>query len=469
MARYGDEGAVGGSSVDVEGKLAERRLPHNLEAERSILGALLVDVGAAAPVFQILSEDDFYSPRHGKLYGVLRDLYDRYAAVDEVMALEELQRHGLSESVGGMELLDELVQRVPTTANAEYYARIVREKAILRLLVGTCSRIIQGVYESGYGAQEQLDRAEQELFLIGDRGLGRDFIPLSEVIDEQFQRIAKDPGDTETTILSGFTDLDQMTTGLHPGELVIVAGRPSMGKTSFSLNCVEAAALAGKTVAFFSLEVSKDQLVQNLLCSCARVDAHRIRQRSLSRDMWNKLVDAAAKLSQAHVYVDDTPGLSPLTLKAKARRLRDKHGLNLVVIDYLQLMESEGAESRQQEISAISRSLKAMAKELKIPVIAISQLSRGVENRESHKPRLSDLRESGAIEQDADLVLLLYREEYYEPKKEEAKGKAEVIVAKQRNGPTGSVELAFFGQHLRFENLARSYEDEPFPVTETYE
>lgn len=448
---------------DVEAKLAERKLPHSLDAEESVLGALLVDCTAASSVFQLLTADDFYSPRHSKVYSVLQTLYDRHSTLDEVMALNEMERLGIAESLGGMECLGSLIERVPTAANAEYYARIVHEKAILRSLVATCSEVIQGVYESEAPPQKQLDAAEQKVLDIGERGLGRDFVQISEVIDAHFEKIGKNQSQ-EGVVPSGFRDLDNMTTGFQPAEFIIVAGRPSMGKTSFCMNCVETAALAGKRVAIFSLEVSKDQLVQNLLCSFCRVDAHRVRQRSLSRDMWQKLVDGAARLSQTKIYIDDTPGLTPLSLKAKARRLNKREKLDLIVIDYLQLMEVVGGgENRQQEISAVSRSLKSLARELEVPVITVSQLSRSVENRESHKPRLSDLRESGAIEQDADLVILLYREEYYKPEKEEAKGKAELIIAKQRNGPTGSVELAFLSHFVRFENLAQPYEGDPFP------
>jgi replicative DNA helicase len=446
---------------NVEAKLAEKKLPHNLDAEQSVLGALLVDCAAAAGVFQLLTPDDFYSPRNSKLYAVFQSLYDRHSALDEVMAYAEMERLGLAESLGGMDSLGSLIEKVPVAANAEYYARIIHEKAILRSLVRACSEVVQAVYESEAPAREQLDSAEQKVLEIGERGLGRDFVQISEVIDAHFEKIGKNQA-LEGVVFSGFRDLDRLTTGFQPAELIIVAGRPSMGKTSFCMNCVECAALAGKRVAIFSLEVSKDQLVQNLLCSYCRVDAHRVRQRSLSGDMWDKLVNGAARLSQVKIYIDDTPGLTPLALKAKARRLHKRDPLDLIVIDYLQLMEVGGAENRQQEISAVSRGLKSLARELNVPLVAVSQLSRGVENRESHKPRLSDLRESGAIEQDADLVLLLYREEYYKPEKDEAKGKAEVIIAKQRNGPTDSVELAFLSHFVRFENLAQPYENDPF-------
>jgi replicative DNA helicase len=437
------------------GERGERRLPQNLEAERCVLGALLLDCAASMTALQILVPRDFYSTRHLKIFEVIQALYDQLSAVDPFLVQEALTRKGIVEEVGGLEYLNELVESVPTVANAEYHARIVREKSILRNLIGTCTDLVQTSYESDEDAQAQLDRAEQRIFEIGQSGSSRDFIEISEVIHEQFQ---KHEHQQESGLMTGFRDLDDMTNGLHPSEYIIVAGRPSMGKTSFAMNIVQAAAKAAKTVAIFSLEVSKEQLGINLLCSFARVDALRYRKHQISSEQWQDMVAAADQLSQLKIFVDDTPGLSPLALKAKARRLHIRHPLDLLVVDYLQLMETPNSESRQQEVSLISRSLKSLARELEVPVIAISQLSRGVESREQHKPRLSDLRESGAIEQDADLVLLLYREEYYSPEKEEAKGKAEVIIAKQRNGPTGSVELTFMSQFMRFENLSR-YEE----------
>ena len=450
-----------GRTVGIERQLDDRQLPFNLDAEQSVLGAVLVDSEAAVVIFGLLSQDDFYSPKHARAFEVFRTLFDRHSTVDEVMALEELSRQGLSESVGGMDFLADLIARVPTAANAEYYARIVAEKAMLRSLVSGCTEIVQRVYESDSDAREQLDAAESRILEIGRGDNAHDFVDIGSVIDEQFDKFdQKDSADG--TVYSGFHDLDKETTGFHPSEFIIVAGRPSMGKTSFCMNLVENAAMAGKAIAIFSLEVSKDQLIQNLLCSFSRVNAHRLRQRSLSQTQWQDLIEGASRLRQTKIFVDDTPGMSPLGLKAKARRLHAREPLDLVVIDYLQLMEGSGnRESRQQEISGVSRSLKALARELSVPVITISQLSRGVESREDHKPRLSDLRESGAIEQDADLVLLLYREEYYKPEKDEAKGKAEAIIAKQRNGPTGSVQLAFVGQYMRFENLSRG-PDDPF-------
>ncbi len=450
------------STPDVLGK---RSLPHSLEAEQSVLGALLVDIEAAESALQLLAAEDFYSPRHSKIFELFAKLYDENSALDEVMALDAMERLGLSESLGGLEFLEELVQRLPSVANVEHYSRIIREKAILRSLVGTCSEVLQGVYDSETSARAQLDVAEQKILDIGNRESGQDFAPIETLVDECFERLDSDVT-ADGSVLSGFADLDRMTTGFRPADFVIIAGRPSMGKTSFAMNCVENAARAAKPVAIFSLEVAKDQLVQNLLCTFAQVDAHRVRQRSLSRNEWQDLLMGAQRLREMPIFIDDTPGLTPLSVKAKARRLHKRRPLGMIVIDYLQLMEGSGSnrESRQQEISVVSRSLKGLARELQVPVVALSQLSRGVENRESHRPRLSDLRESGAIEQDADVVLLLYREEYYKPEKEEAKGKAEVIIAKQRNGPTGAVRLVFRSNIMRFEDMASHYTDDDLPV-----
>lgn len=433
--------------------MSDKELPHGLEAEQSLLGAILVDCQAASGAFQLLTPDDFYSPRHARIFRAMLEVYDNHSTVDEILLQAELERRGEEEAAGGLDYLDELVDRLPTAANAEHYARVLRDKSILRGLVKACNEIVQGVYDSDAPARSQQDVAEQKIFEIGKHGVGRDFVRIKELIDQQFEYLDQ-RGDADRNVYSGFTDLDKLTTGFRPAEFIIVAGRPSMGKTSFCMNVVENAALNGKRVAIFSLEVSRDQLVQNLLGTISRVDARRIRTRSLDEDQWDRLVHGASKLCETKVYVDDTPGLTSLALKAKARRLHGRDALDLVVVDYLQLMEGSGAESRQQEISEVSRNLKGLARELDVPVIAVSQLSRSVENRESHRPRLSDLRESGAIEQDADVVLLLYRDEYYNPNKEEAKGKAEVIVAKQRNGPTGSAHLVFMNSFMRFENLS---------------
>jgi len=444
--------------------MSDRKLPHNLEAEQRVLGALLVDLEAASGIFQLLTPDDFYSPKHARIYSAIQDLYDKNSTVDEVMLSEELESRGEFESTGGLEFLDELIDRLPAAANAEFYARIVREKSILRNLHKTCADIVQGVYDSDLPAQEQQDQAEQLITEVGKGRGGRDFVPIREIIDDQFERL-DDTDSADNSVYTGYVDLDTMTTGLHPAEMIVVAGRPSMGKTTFCMNVVANVAAAGKCVAIFSLEVSRDQLVQNLLCSFSKVDAHRLRKRSLTNQDWQDLTAGAAQLRQSSIHIDDSPGLTPLGLRSKMRRLHSRQPVDMIVIDYLQLMEGGGmgSESRQQEISSISRALKGVAREIDVPLIAISQLSRGVENRENHKPRLSDLRESGAIEQDADLVLLLYREEYYKPEKEEARGKAEVIIAKQRNGPTGSVHLQFTNTCMRFENISQqAYAEEGF-------
>jgi replicative DNA helicase len=438
-----------------EPTIGDRKLPQSLEAEQCVLGSILLDAAVAGSIVNLLAERDFYSPRHQRIFRAIQDLYDQLSTVDPVLVRDHLEQKGHAEETGGMEYLEDLMRSVASVANADYHARRVREKSILRHLISTCTQIIQNAYESDETASQQLDHAEQQVLEIGETGSTKDFVEIQEVIDKHFELLDERRGHL-VGLLTGFTDLDAMTTGLHPAEFIIVAGRPSMGKTSFCMNVIERVATQGKAVAIFSLEVGQDQLVQNLLCSFAQVNAQDFRKDTLSREQFSDLVDSAEKLRELKIFIDDTPGLTPLSLKAKARRLFKRQRFDMIVIDYLQLMETaDGIESRQQEVSKISRSLKALARELNVPVIAISQLSRLVENRESHRPRLSDLRESGAIEQDADVVLLLYREEYYYPERDEAKGKAEVIIAKQRNGPTGSVQLAFRSQVMRFENLAQ--------------
>ncbi|MBI4586521.1 MAG: replicative DNA helicase [Planctomycetes bacterium] len=439
--------------ADTESFLADRKLPQTIEAEQCVLGAVLLDPSIAPGILQLLTIHDFFSPRHQKIFTAVQTIYDQLSTVDPVLVRDELERLGLAAEVGGMEYLEEIMGVVSTVANAEFHARNVREKAILRHLIATCTEIIRNAYESEESPIVQLDAAEESILEIGSSGRTDDFVEIQKVIDAHFEQLELRKGHLEG-LSTGFKDLDAITTGLHPAEFIIVAGRPSMGKTSFAMNVVETVALAGKTVAIFSLEVNREQLVQNLLCSFARVDAQKFRKGDLNVEAWQAIVTSAHRLRELKIYIMDAPNHTPLALKSKARRLFDRRKFDLMVIDYLQLMEtSDNTESRQQEVAKISRSLKALARELNIPIIAISQLSRGVENRESHRPRLSDLRESGAIEQDADLVLLLYREEYYYPEKEEAKGMAEVMVAKQRNGPTGSAHLQFQSQYMRFQDL----------------
>ncbi len=428
--------------------------PHNTEAEVSFLGSAMLDQEVLGEAAQLLSPEDFYSTQHQILFRKLVGLYDAGQAVDLVIVKDALASEGLLEKVGGVENLVTIVESVPSSANGLHYAGIVREKATIRRLIQTATQIIQEAYTGTPDVDEMVDRAEQAVFEVAsdrEKGSATD---IGEILRETFDKIDRmhETGGRFEGLETGFYDLDNMTTGLQPSQLIIIAGRPSMGKTSFAL------ALAGnvavredQAVAIFSLETSRQQIAENMLCMRAGVDAHRLRKGEITEEEWPRLTDAADRLSASKIIIDDTPGLSPLTLKAKARRMKARDNLGLIVIDYLQLMDAPHAESRQQEISVISRSLKGIGRELSVPVIALSQLNRSVDAREDHRPRLSDLRESGAIEQDADVIMFLFREEYYEPT-EENRGMAEVIVAKQRNGPTGKVDLRFRGSCLRFEN-----------------
>ena len=442
---------------DGKGKVSEivfdRKLPQSHEAEQWVLGSLLLDPDIAPGIFQSLTASDFYSTRHQKIFEALQQTYDQLSTVDPVLVRDRLSEQGLGDDL--MDYLNDLMASVSTVANAEYHAKALRQKSVLRHLIAGCTQIVQAAYDSEDDADAQLDRAEQSILDIRNARDSGDFVRIESVVDEQFEKLSR-KGEL-VGIRTGFHDLDELTTGLHPSEMIVVAGRPSMGKTTFAMNIVQNVAAAGHAVAIFSLEVGKEQLVQNLLCSLSRVDAQRFRKKDFRGSDWEHLVDGAHQLRKLSIFVDDSSNLTPLSLKAKARRLHDRHQLGLIVIDYLQLMEFPGGrENRQQEVSSISRSLKATARDLRVPVLVVSQLSRGVENRESHRPRLSDLRESGAIEQDADVVLLLYREEYYKPDDEECRGKAEVIIAKQRNGPTDTVRLTFMNKFLRFEDSYRN-------------
>jgi replicative DNA helicase len=443
----------------------DRVPPNDTEAEIAVLGSMLLDPEAAGKVVSILRPDHFYRGPHAEVYAVLTELYDANRAIDVVLLREELQRRGVLEKVGGTGFLSRIVASVPTAANAEHYAKIVRDTGLRRTLIQTVNEIEGEAYEGSMVAAELIDFAERRLFELDRRAESGEAQHIKDVLNETFQRIDAMQGQSGriTGVPTGFYDLDDMTSGLQPGELVIVAGRPSMGKTTFCLNIAEHAAVAeSRTVAIFSLEMSKQTLVQNLLCSRARVDAHKLRRGFLADEDWGRISQAVGKLSEAPILIDDTPGLSPLLLRAKARRLRAQHDVALIVIDYLQLMEvpqmSKGDPNRQAEISYISRSLKGLARELSIPIVALSQLNRSVDSREDHRPRMSDLRESGAIEQDADVIAFLYRPEYYETdpdRKAELAGQAECIVGKQRNGPTGTVNLFFHAQFMRFESAAR--------------
>jgi replicative DNA helicase len=449
-------------------KLPAKVAPHNEEAEQCVLGALLVASDRIPEAAEVVQAEDFYDKRHRALYDCLLKLSDRNVPVDFVSLGESLKAQGLFQAVGGHEYLIELSGRVSSAAHLLHHLSIVSETAVLRRLIGGASSILEEAYQTrpdGESVRKLLDESEHKIFAIA-RGSVRDQAdPIKQVLTETFKRIdAQSHRSGLTGLETGFYELNEKLCGLNAGDLLIIAARPSMGKTALALNLIEHAALnrppfldRDPVVLLFSLEMGKQQIASRMLCSRARVDAHKLRTGRLPQEDYQELGNAAGELSQAQIYIDDSPNLSVMSLRGRARRLKAQHGLHLIVVDYLQLMTHPKAESRQMEISAISRSLKALARELEVPVIALAQLSRAVESREPPRPMLSDLRESGSIEQDADVVMLLYRPEYY-PKfaTDENKGKAEVIVAKHRNGPTGTVQLLFSPQHMRFENLALS-------------
>jgi len=446
--------------------LIEKVPPQNQEAENSVLGAMLLDKEAIAKAIETLSESAFYSEANRKIYKAIIRLYDENKAVDIVTLIEELKKHNVLDGVGGPAYVTELANGIPTAANIDHYTKIVREKYLLRTLINTATQIVSESFEPSTDVDDILDRAEKMIFEISSNKRGETRIAdIKDVVKDSIERIDRlyQRKENITGTPTGFHDLDVMTAGLQRSDLIVLAGRPSMGKSALAASIVEYAGVVEKVpCAIFSLEMSKEQLAQRMLCSIARVNAHKVRTGFFSQSDWPKLVTSAGKLSEAPIYIDDTPSISALELRAKARRLKAKHDIQILIVDYLQLMRGASSlENRQQEISEISRSLKALARELSIPIIAISQLSRAVEQRADHRPQLSDLRESGAIEQDADLVLLLLREEYYNPT-EENKGIAEVIIAKQRHGPVGTVKLAFLHEYTQFSNLARKEEEEGF-------
>jgi len=431
--------------------------PQSLEAEESVLGGILLDNTALDPVIEVLIPEDFYRESHRKIYRAMIELSEKGEPADIITLGEVLRAKNAISDVGGMTYLAELAERVPTAANILHYARIVKEKAILRGLIGTTTQIATRSYDAGEDVDHLLDEAEQSIFAISEGRIKPSFYKMSEVIMDTLKTVEMlhDRKQLVTGVATGFDDLDKLLAGLQPSDLIILAGRPAMGKTAFALNVAQQAALGeGKTgVAVFSLEMAKEQLVLRMLCSQARVDSSKVRGGFLSDQDFERLAIAAQHLGEAPIYIDDSAGLSVLEVRAKARRLKRDPTVNLglVIIDYLQLMRGN-AESREQEISQISRSLKNLAKELNLPVVALSQLNRQVEQRADRRPLLADLRESGAIEQDADVVGFVFREEAYQPDNEEVRGLAEIIVAKQRNGPIGTIRLTFRSEYTRFEN-----------------
>jgi replicative DNA helicase len=442
----------------------ERTLPHNLEAERSVLGAILLRNEAFNEAAEVIDADDFFRDAHRRIFNKMVVLSERGDAIDLITLKEELSRTSELDQVGGPAYMARLVDGVPRSTNVSHYARIIKEKSTLRQLIARAQQIAESAYVAELEADEILDEAERQIFEIADKKIREGFVPLSDLVRDSFATIEKLQAHKGmvTGVPTGFTEMDEMTSGLQPGDLVLVAARPSMGKTSFVLNIAQHVGTHHEqplTVGFFSLEMSKEQLFMRLLTSEARIDAHRLRTGFLSTDDYGKLVHAIGRLEQARIFIDDTASIGVLEMRAKARRLQAEHGLHLLIIDYIQLMQGRGRfDNRQQELSSISRSLKGLAKELRVPIIALSQLSRAPETRSDHRPQLSDLRESGALEQDADLVMFIFRPSVYEKDKTpETENLAEIIIAKQRNGPIGSVNLAFLNQYTRFENIAQGY------------
>ena len=438
-----------------ETPVSERSLPHNLEAEKAVLGAVLIDNEQFNRAAELIDSPDFYRHAHQQIFDKMVSLSDRDEVIDLVTLKEELNRAGNLNEVGGPAYIAALVDGVPKSTNVEYYAKIVKEKATLRSLIGSANKILTTAYQAEVEPEVQLDQAESEIFQIADGRLTEGFQSLKDLVPggiETLEKLENQQGGF-TGVPSGFTELDRLTSGFQPSDLVIIAARPAMGKTSLALNIAQhVGTKTEKTVGVFSLEMSKQALFLRMLTSEARIDAHKFRNGFLGSEEYKKMSEALNTLGEAKVFIDDSTSVSVLEMRAKARRLKSEHGLHLLIIDYLQLMQGRGRfENRNLELASISRSLKGLAKELEVPVVALSQLSRAPESRSEHRPQLSDLRESGALEQDADVVLFIYREDQYD-RKPENENTAEVIIGKQRNGPVGTVRLAFLKEITRFEN-----------------
>lgn len=451
--------------------MQDRVPPQNIEAEQSVLGAMLIEKEAIPKVMEILRNTDFYREAHRVIFNAMLELYNKNEAVDMITVTEILKRDNKLEDVGGIAYVTSLANAVPTAANVTYHASIIEEKSILRQLVSVSTQIASMGYEANDDVKNIIDSAESKILEISNRKKTADFTPINEIVLDSFKSIEALMGNKNglTGLPTGFEDLDNLTSGLHGSDFIILAARPSMGKTAFALNVVQNVAIraakkvggAPKTVAFFSLEMSKEQLVQRMLCAEANIDSQRLRIGELRDEDWAMLINTADTLSSANIYIDDTAGITAMDMRSRARRLKAEHGLDLIVVDYLQLMQGSGKKNnngdRQQEVSEISRSLKALARELDVPVIALSQLSRSVEARQVKRPMLSDLRESGSLEQDADIVAFLYREDYYNPETEN-KNITELIIAKHRNGPVDTVNLFFHKQYTKFVGLSKRKE-----------
>jgi len=440
----------------------DRLPPQSIEAEQAVLGAIILEGESITKAIDVLSPEDFYKEPHRKIYTAMLELFDKNEPIDLITLSEHLKDKGVLEEAGGISYLSQLATVVPTSANIRYHAKVVREKALLRAIIRSCTEIVSKVYEMPEDAEEMVDYAERLIFEISEKRTNANFYQMKDVVKNTFKMIETmyDKKAVITGVPSGFKDLDELTSGFQPGDLIIIGGRPGMGKTAFSLNIAQHVGIEmGEPVAFFSLEMSKEQVAMRLLSSLAMVNSVALRKGFITKKDWEKLTDAAVRLSEAPIYIDDSSQISVLEIRAKARRLKMEKGrLSLIIIDYLQLMRGRTSyDIREQEIAEISRSLKAMAKELKVPVIALSQLNRSVEKTSDRKPTLANLRESGAIEQDADVIIFLYRDEVYNKKNPANKGKAEVIVAKQRNGPTDTVYLTFLSDYTRFLDYTDRY------------
>src|SRR6056297_140251 len=436
-----------------------RSLPQSVDVEQSLLGAMILDIEAVTTASELLKKDDFYKEGHKILFEVIIDMYRNNETIDTLLLKSKLETLGLLQEVGGLDYIAKLTDAGILTTNAEHYSKVIEEKSVLRRLIRTSSEIITKGYNSE-NADALLEKAEQDIFDISQKKNREGFVPINEILEKTYDQIEAlaEAGGTITGLSTGFDQIDEKTSGLQRSDLILVAARPSMGKTSLAINICQNAALAGKNVAIFSLEMAKEQLVQRMLSTEALIKVGDVRDGNLTDDDWIALSKASASLSKAKVYIDDTPGINLMEMRAKARRLKMEHGIDLIMIDYLQLMStSEKGESRQQEISSLSRGLKGLAREMDCPVMTLSQLSRAPEQRADHRPILSDLRDSGAIEQDADIVMFLYRDEYYNQETED-KGIGELIIAKQRNGETGTIKLAWLGEYTKFATISHENE-----------
>jgi len=448
------ENGLGGSSL--------RSVPESRAAEAAVLGSMVIDPGCIGRVIEILDRDAFYRVEHQYIYDALISLYEknRGQGVDGLLLRDELERRGQLDEVGGLEYIQRVLDTVPSSASVEYYAQIIRDKMLLRGLVQAAAEILDSAYDESGEPNEKLDEAERKIFAVTDQKISNNAVALKDLVTRAYELIQKREGTHVTGLATGYHELDDLTCGLQNGEMIVIAGRPSMGKTSLVLNMAEHIGVQQKVpVTIFSMEMGRQQLAERFMCSVSQLDAQIVRKGMLSQELYRKLADDSSVLFEAPIYIDDTPGLTPLELRAKARRLSNQYKMRCIIVDYLQLMHlgTSRVESRQQEITAISRYLKGLARELNLPVVVLSQLNRSPEGREGHRPRMSDLRESGSIEQDADVVMLLHREDYYHRGEGgyQETNTAELIIAKQRNGPTGIVPLIFREKFTRFENASR--------------